>query len=163
MHEILLRNVSENDLEIFFEHQLDKDACQMVAFQSRDRNSFFAHWNKILNDEKTIIKTILFDGEVAGYVSSWMQSGNREIGYWIGKQYWGKGIGTRALSKFLIDVSERPLYAYVAKHNIGSIRVLEKCGFKIISEEKEDSKTGGPIIEGLIYSLESSPIEGVKI
>src|SRR5262249_34429260 len=146
---ILLRNVIENDLEIFFEHQLDIDACQMVAFQSRDRSSFFTHWNKILNDENTIIKTILFDVQVAGYISSWIQTGKREIGYWIGKQFWGQGIGTKALSKFLIDVNKRPIYAYVAKHNIGSIRVLEKNGFKIISEEKEFSNMDGKNIEGL--------------
>src|SRR5262249_32211496 len=106
MRPILLRNVIENDLECFFEHQLDIEACQMVAFQSRDRNSFFTHWNKILNDEKTIIKTILFDAQVAGYITSWIQSGKREIAYWIGKQFWGKGIGTQALSKFLFDVNE---------------------------------------------------------
>jgi RimJ/RimL family protein N-acetyltransferase len=131
---VLLRDVAEGDLPTFFEHQLDPDANQMAAFPARARDAFMAHWTKILGDETVITKTILFDGHVAGNVVSWQQSGEREVGYWIGKEYWGKGIATKALSEFLSHVTARPLYAHVAKHNIASIRVLEKCGFTISGE-----------------------------
>ena len=131
---VLLRDVSEGDLPTFFEHQLDPDANQMAAFPARARDAFMAHWTKILGDETVITKTILFDGHVAGNVVSWQQSGEREVGYWIGKEYWGKGIATKALSEFLSHVTARPLYAHVAKHNIASIRVLEKCGFTTLGE-----------------------------
>ena len=39
-----------------------------------------------------------------------------------------------ALSQFLKIVTTRPLYAYVAKHNVGSIRVLERCCFTVDRE-----------------------------
>ena len=135
--EVLLRNVTENDLPVFFEHQLDPVATQMAAFPARDREPFMAHWAKILGDNTVIKQTILFNGGVAGNIVCWEQSGDREVGYWIGREFWGKGIATRALSDFLHQVKTRPLYAHVAKHNIGSFRVLEKCGFTVLREDKD--------------------------
>jgi RimJ/RimL family protein N-acetyltransferase len=129
--DVILRDVTEGNLPIFFEHQLDPEATRMAAFPARNRKAFMAHWTRILADETVIKKTILFDGHVAGNVVSFVQSGEREVGYWIGKEYWGKGVATEALSEFLGHVETRPLYAHVARHNTASIRVLEKCGFRI--------------------------------
>jgi RimJ/RimL family protein N-acetyltransferase len=134
---VKLRDVTEGDLPIFFEQQLDPDAVRMAAFPSRDRDSFDEHWARVLADETVIKKTILLDGRVAGNVVCWEQDGDRLVGYWIGKEYWGKGVATRALSEFLGPVKTRPLYARVAKHNIASIRVLEKCGFTFSGEHRE--------------------------
>jgi RimJ/RimL family protein N-acetyltransferase len=75
---------------------------------------------------------------VAGNIVTFEQDGEREVGYWIGREYWGKGIATEALSQFLDHIEvHRPLYAVVAKHNVGSIRVLKKCGFTTVGEEDE--------------------------
>lgn len=106
---VILRDVIEADLPIFYEQQLDPEATQMAAFPSRDRDAFMAHWAKIMNNKTNIIKTVLFEGQVAGNIVSWEQSGEREVGYWIGKEYWGKGIGTKALAEFLGYVKIRPL------------------------------------------------------
>ena len=141
MSTILLRDVIDSDLPIFFEQQNDPVANQMAAFPARDREAFMAHWVKILADKSNILKTILYDEQVAGNVVSWEhldEGREREVGYWLGREYWGKGIATRALSLFLEHVTARPLYAYVVKHNLASIRVLEKCGFKKMGEKDED-------------------------
>ena len=135
--EVLLRDVIASDLPIFFEHQLDPEANAMAAFPARDRQAFMAHWNRILDDETLFKQTILCDGHVAGNIVSWEQSGEQEVGYWIGRQYWGRGVATRALAAFLRHVQVRPLIAYVVKHNIASRRVLEKCGFTISGEDAE--------------------------
>jgi RimJ/RimL family protein N-acetyltransferase len=132
--DVLLRDVTGDDLPIFFEDQQDPEAAHMAAFPSRDRDAFMAHWTRILGDETVITKTIVFDGEVAGNVVSFEWSGRREVGYWIGRRHWGKGIATMALSAFLGYDTRRPLYAGVSKHNLASIRVLEKCGFTIVDE-----------------------------
>jgi len=137
-NEVQLRNVIESDLLILFKQQLDPEATAMAAFPSRNRDAFMAHWAKIMADEANILRTIVFDGKVAGNIVGWEDSGEWEVGYWIGKEYWGKGIATRALALFLDLVKTRPLYAHVVKHNIGSRRVLEKCGFKVIGEEPEE-------------------------
>jgi RimJ/RimL family protein N-acetyltransferase len=152
--EISLRDVQGSDLPIFFEQQLDREATQMAAFPSRDRDAFMAHWAKIMADETTTLKTIVFHGEVAGNLVSWEQSGEAKVGYWLGKEYWGRGIASAALSQFLRQVTTRPLHAHVAKHNLASIRVLQKCGFTI-SGEARFSGAHGEQGEEFILTLEA--------
>lgn len=132
---VRLRKVRKSDLEPFYEHQVDPVAVAMVGFTSRDREAFMAHWGKILRDKTTVVRTIVCDGVVAGSVESFMRGDVREVGYWLGQEFWGRGIATRALRSFLRIETRRPLYAGVAKHNAGSIRVLEKCGFVPSHEE----------------------------
>jgi RimJ/RimL family protein N-acetyltransferase len=144
-YKVRLRDVEPHDLPVFYEQQLDPDATRMAAFPSRDRASFDAHWARnILGNPAAITQTILVDGEVAGNIGSWPQEGVRFVGYWIGKEYWGKGVATRALATFLHRVTERPLHAHVAKHNVGSIRVLEKCGFSV---EERVEVAGDGVVE----------------
>ena len=136
---VSLRDVRDSDLPTFFAHQSDPEANQMAAFPARDREAFTAHWEKIRRDPGNILKTILFGDEVAGNIGSWAAGDKRFVGYWIGREAWGQGIATAALEAFVAEVKERPLHAFVATHNVGSIRVLEKNGF-IPSGEDEDHK-----------------------
>jgi RimJ/RimL family protein N-acetyltransferase len=129
MSEVTLRDVEEADLPVFFDQQLDEGAAWMAAVAARDREPFDAHWAKITQDPTIRIRTILAGGAVAGNVLSFVRDDKREVGYWLGREFWGRGIATQALAQFLAQVDERPLYAGVAEHNAGSIRVLEKCGF----------------------------------
>lgn len=123
----------------FFEHQADQEGANMAGFASRDREAHMAHWRKIMDDETIVTRTVLCNGCVAGNIVSWVQEGKREVGYWVGNEYWGKGVATDALSQFLTLVSTRPLYAFVAGHNVGSLRVLQKCGFKVETEPIDGS------------------------
>ena len=133
---VQLRGVTEDDLPILFEQQRDPDAYQMAAFLPRDWDAFMAHWKKIMSDAAVTIRAILLDGQIAGNIGSFDRADKRLVGYWLGKDYWGKGVATRALGEFLNHDQTRPLFAHVAKHNRASIRVLEKCGFTICGEEK---------------------------
>jgi len=137
-------------LPILYEQQLDPDATAMAAFPSRDREAFMAHSARIMSDESVIFKAIVFDGKVAGSMVSWIMEGEREVGYWLGKEYWGKGIATQALSEYVKIVRTRPLYAHVARHNIGSRRVLEKCGFKVIGEDTYMNPAGAEVEEFIL-------------
>ena len=152
-HEIRLRDVIIEDLPIFFEHQIDSEAVDLAAHSPRDQVAFQSHWTELLSKESVIKKTILLDDLVVGYIISFVYFGVREVGYWIGKEYWGQGIATRALLAFLDQVPLRPLRASVAKHNRGSKRVLEKCGFRLVGEDKEFSNMGGKVVEGFVFEL----------
>jgi len=144
---IILRDIIESDLPILFEQQLDPEATAMAAFPSRDHDAFMAHWKKIMADETVILKTILFEDQIAGSIVSWEMFGEREVGYWLGKEFWGKGIMTQALAEYISIVKACPLMAHVARHNIGSRRVLEKCGFKVIGEDKYTNPAGVEVEE----------------
>ena len=137
-----LREVEASDLASFYEHQRDPDANRMAAFSGRDRAAFDAHWGKILADASAPKRTVLVDGQVAGYVTSWASGGDQLVGYWIDRAHWNKGVATRALTRFLEDLETRPLRAHVAKHNLGSIRVLEKCGFVAVREQEVSDEHG---------------------
>lgn len=150
---VLLRDVLEEDLPTFFEHQRDPEAARLVAFTPREREPFFAHWAKILNDPAVIAKTVLFQGQVAGNVESFEGPDHREVGYWLGREYWDRGIASEALSAFLGLETARPLFAHVAKHNPASLRVLEKCGFTVIGEEPEFFRADGEVVAGWILKL----------
>ena len=155
--QIRIREVEKGDLPIFFEQQLDPTANYMAAFTREDptdRGLFDQHWSKILADESIPIKTILYTGQVAGSVLSYEQSGEREVSYWLGREFWGKGIATKALSLYLDDVPQRPIYARAAKDNTASIRVLEKCGFIGFGVGKGFANARGEEIEEVIMILE---------
>jgi RimJ/RimL family protein N-acetyltransferase len=129
--EVLLRDVEADDLPFFFEHQRDPVSVALVVFRSRERAEFDEHWAKILADDTSLKKTIVADGQIAGHIASFERDGEREVGYWIDRALWGRGIASEALSAFLSLEQRRPLYAGVAPHNLASIRVLQKCGFTL--------------------------------
>ena len=156
---VLLRDITESDLPTFFEQQLDEDANYMAAFTRQDPTDmgvFMAHWTKILGEETITSKTILFNGRVAGHILSHTWFGEPEVSYWLGKEFWEQGIATKALSAFLKCLKMRPLYARVAKDNLASIRVLEKCGFMINGQDKEFSNARGEEVEEFILNLGAS-------
>ena len=149
--DVRLRDATHDDLPIFFEHQRDPVACEMAAFGSRDLDAFMEHWTtRILGDDSGVAKTVLVDGRVAGNVLAFDHDARREIGYWIGREFWGRGVATRALAVFLAEITERPLYAGVAKHNVASVRVLEKNGFVVVDEPVEPAEDG---VEELLFRL----------
>ncbi|RNL77727.1 GNAT family N-acetyltransferase [Nocardioides marmorisolisilvae] len=127
---VSLRPVEDADLEVFFEHQADPQGVAMAAFPARDREQFDAHWARLRADPTLVTRTILADGQVAGNIGSWPEDGQQFLGYWIGREWWGLGVATQALALLAGEVPTRPLCAHVAVHNLGSIRVLEKCGFR---------------------------------
>jgi RimJ/RimL family protein N-acetyltransferase len=183
--EVTLREVIDSDLPIFFEQQNDPQANRMAAFPAREWEPFMAHWASILADDSNVIRTILFDGGavspsrsipvggrapgppthgqvqpngVAGNIVSFVLHGRQEVGYWLGRDFWGRGIATQALAQFLEIVSVRPLYGIAVRHNVGSIRVLQKCGFQI--QSYQPILSGIPGEEGLeevILKLDAEP------
>jgi RimJ/RimL family protein N-acetyltransferase len=149
---VVLREVVDSDLPIFFEHQRDPEAVRMAAFPSRDHDAFMTHWAKLRREPSNIIRTIVCDGQVVGNIGSWIAEEKRLIGYWIGREFWGRGVATAALAAFVAEVKERPLHAFVAEHNVGSIRVLEKCEF-VPSPEHDPSIAGEDGIHEVLYML----------
>jgi len=154
---ITIREVESSDLEIFYEHQRDPEANRMAAFvgkEPRDKVAFDAHWDKILHSPQNITRTIVADGQVAGHVACYPLEGNLEVTYWVGREFWGRGVATQALKRMLQLVVDRPIFGRAAADNIGSIRVLEKCGFKIIGKDKGFAQGRGEKTEEYILRLD---------
>ncbi|MFI1730715.1 GNAT family N-acetyltransferase [Streptomyces acidicola] len=129
---IRLRGVQESDLELFHAYEQDAEAVRRSRFPAREREAFMNHWAKrILGNPTGLVRTVTVDGETAGNLMAWWEEdGRRFVGYWLGRRYWGRGIGTRALALFLQEEQNRPLYADPFHGNTASVRLLERHGFR---------------------------------
>ena len=134
----MLREVIPADLPIHFEQQRDAASVAMAVVPARGRAAFDAHWGRILADPQVIVRSIVSDGEVVGSAVSFLRGGERQVGYWIGREHWGRGLASAALLELLDEGTERPLFARVVPHNLASLRVLKKSGFQVIGEERGD-------------------------
>ena len=156
MDALRLRDVDAADIPAFFAHQRDAEACRMAAFTAEDPNdraSFIALWTGILANDRIVKRTIVLDELVVGNIVNFIQYGLPAVGYWIDRAYWGRGIATEALTAFLRIVIERPLYARTAYDNIGSQRVLEKCGFVSFERDRGYACARGREIEEVVFVL----------
>src|SRR5215210_4006314 len=98
---LTLRDVRDEDLRLLFEQWADPVAAHMAAFTAPghiDRDAFERRWSRLRADETLLTRVIVVDDEVAGTIGSWGDRAEREVTYWIGRSYWGKGIATDALT-----------------------------------------------------------------
>jgi RimJ/RimL family protein N-acetyltransferase len=154
--EVVLREVHDSDLPVFFRLMNDPESVRMAAFTAKDptdRDAFDAHWKRVLASS-AVNRTILVDGDVVGSAAVYGSPGEREVTYWIDRAYWGRGIATAALRALLVAVPERPLYARAAADNDGSRRVLEKCGFQLTARARGFANARGAEIDEVVLSLQ---------
>ena len=154
---VRLRDVSRADLPLMFEFQLDPDFNQMAMTKPRNAEVFAAHWERILGNPKSNAKAIVINDELAGVMSCFEMNGLDVVGSWIGREFWGREIATRALELLLSEVSIRPLHARVATSNAGSLRVLQKCGFVIERVQLSPEDDRYPECEEAILILNVEP------
>jgi RimJ/RimL family protein N-acetyltransferase len=156
MAELSIRNATESDLEALYRLQLDPEYNRMAAFGSanpEDSIAFMNHKHKVLRDSSCLFYTIELNLEPIGNIGSFFFDGERDLGYGIAKEHWGKGYATRAVQAFLLIENTRPLGARVAVHNPGSMRVLEKCGFEYVKSDHGFSDFLQTTVEEKIFFL----------
>lgn len=128
----------------------------MAAYQARnpaDRAVFDHHWNSILNDPAVLVRTIEHEGDVVGSILVF-DGETPEINFWTSTKYWGKGITTSAVDAFLAEYTKRPLTAHVVQDNLGSIKVLERRGFKTIGTEQIFSNARAEVVTENVMQLD---------
>lgn len=155
--EVTLRAVRDGDLPVFYGQMNEPEGVRMAAFTAEDpadRTAFDAHWARIRNDPAVITRTVVdAAGEVLGHAGVFGPPQEREVTYWIGRAYWGRGAATAALRALLAVEPERPLHARAATDNAGSLRVLEKCGFVVTSHDRGFANARGEEIEEVLLTL----------
>lgn len=151
---VSLREIQDSDLPILYEQQRDPEAVRMAAFPAREEADFMAHWARVRSNPDNILLAILADGEVAGSIMSWEMEGQREVGYGVGRAFWGRGIATQALRQLLAQLPQRPLFGYTAVHNTASMRVLEKCGFVQVGQSKGVLNVDGELVDEIVFRLD---------
>ncbi len=138
MSVIALRPVEDSDYDVLFDQMRDPESVWMAAFSAGhpdDKTAFHRHMTKQRNSPDITLRAVTCDGQLVGSIASFVFQGQTEVTYWIDRAAWGRGIASRALTLFLDLVPTRPLDAHVASDNTGSLRVLQKAGFKVIGTE----------------------------
>jgi RimJ/RimL family protein N-acetyltransferase len=153
----VLREVRDADLPVLFDQWADPVAAHMAAFTAPghfDLETFERRWSRLRADETVINRAVIIDGDVAGTIGSWGSPDEREITYWIGRSFWGRGVATCALDAFLAVEPTRPLHARVASDNAASRRVLEKCGFRVVGNDRGFAEARSAEIEEFVLRLD---------
>lgn len=153
---ITLTQTQKDDLYAFFQFQLDKEASYLAAFTPKDASdkpAYIERYTRFLTDPTINMRTIKANGEIVGSLAKFVIENDAEITYWIDRKFWGHGIATTALQAFLEIEKTRPIYGRVAFDNYGSQKVLEKCGFVKIGEDKGFANARQAEIEEYIYKL----------
>ncbi|MEV8004379.1 GNAT family N-acetyltransferase [Streptomyces parvus] len=157
MAEVSLRAVEDADLPLFFAWMSDPDATRVAAFTPKDptdRAAFDAHWARIRSGSGGVVmRTAVADGVVVGHVGAYGEVGDRQVTYWIDRAHWGRGLATAALRAFLDETPTRPLHARAAADNLGSRRVLEKCGFVVTGIDRGFAQARGEEIDEVLVTL----------
>jgi RimJ/RimL family protein N-acetyltransferase len=155
-HTITLTETEKDELNIFFEFQLDKEANHLAAFTSKDptdKAAYIEKYSRHLADPTIHMRTIRVNDVIAGSIAKFVMENEAGITYWIDKAFWGQGVATIALHDFLKIEQARPIYGHVAFDNYGSQKVLEKCGFVKIGADKGFANARQAEIEEYIYKL----------
>jgi RimJ/RimL family protein N-acetyltransferase len=148
-------NVSKHLWEIPNPYSID-DALEFIKRANRDFNTLkalhFAIESKIIPRSRNNLK---FVGTIS-VKNIDLVNKKADLGYWIGEQYWGRGIATECL-KLIIDyafsaeLGLKQLCAYVFPENKASIRVLEKNGMNKVGVVNEYHKLSGRDRTSFIY------------
>ncbi|AGZ43716.1 GNAT family N-acetyltransferase [Actinoplanes friuliensis] len=158
MADIRLRPVRDEDLDTFYDQMRDPEAVQVAAFTAEDpddRSEFDAHMARVLGRPDVTMRAITVDGVLAGHIASFEVGGDTEITYWLGREWWGRGIATHALGLLLELVTVRPITARAAGDNAGSLAVLRKTGFRPIGTEIAYATGRGKEIEETVLRLDA--------
>lgn len=156
--DIRVKPVRQADISALYAMHSDEVSVWQagVGLSGRTHADFEARWlKKAKGTEDIFISSIWAGGHLVGDVSSFLREGKREVGYWLDRKYWGKGISTKALRRFLPLIKEvypkSALYARVVDGNIPSSRVLGKCGFQPIGRDSFYSDVRGCDVDETLY------------
>lgn len=100
---------------------------------------------------------ILAGGRDAGHIACYPPCEDREVTCWLGRKFWSRGVATEALRQLLRRVIARPILARAATDNLGSLRVLQKCGFKITGKDRGFAHGRGTDTEEYLLRLDHDP------
>ena len=112
-------------------------------------------------DRWELSRAVELDGKIVGCISlsreNDVSAKTSELGYWIGENFWGRGIATAAVKKICTFGFEElglvRIFAIVFEKNFASMRVLEKCGFEREGRLRKAIFKNGAIQDAFLYSL----------
>ena len=154
---VSLRPLEDRDLDAIYQQMTDPASVRMAAFTAEDqtdRRAFLNRLSRLRADTSVSFRVIDVDGAVAGTIGFFRIDDQPEVTYWVDRTLWGKGVASAAPQILLAETAERPVYARAASDSLGSLRVLEKVGFRRIGVNRDFAPGRGEEIEETILRLD---------
>jgi RimJ/RimL family protein N-acetyltransferase len=154
---VSLRPLEDGDLDAIYQQVTDPESVRMAAFTAKDqtdRRAFLNRMSRLRTDTSVSHRVIDVDGAVAGTIGSFRIDDQLEVTYWVDRAQWGKGIASAALQILLAETVELPMFARAASDHVGSLRVLEKAGFRRVGVNRGFAAGRGEEIEETILRLD---------
>ncbi|MCB2171161.1 GNAT family N-acetyltransferase [archaeon] len=163
---LVLRGPMEKDMQPMFDIHTDPDVMRYYGvkpYDTLDKNKKHLDWLTKLHREEIGLRWIItlkdedtYIGDVGFY--DWEKKHSRaEIGYILGKQYWGKGIMTEAIKAALDygfnEMNLNRIQALIDPRNNASKRVAEKHGFQHEGTFRDYEYEYGDFIDLNMYSV----------
>jgi [ribosomal protein S5]-alanine N-acetyltransferase len=159
---MILRDMTEADLDILFDIQDDDIAQHMAGFTSPargDRDNYVARQRRFLADDRITNKVILVNDDIAGSVASFVVEGDTEVTSWIRRDLWGRGIATAALGELLREVMVRRCSRGSRPTTPARRRCCYANGFTQIGEETSYADARAAEVTEHIYRLDDPSAE----
>ena len=142
------------------DRQVSKFMCTVpFPYKIKDARKFIRESKRHLKKKSktTINFAIEINGKVVGGIGFRdIQDHRAEIGYWLGRKYWNKGIMTSIVKSFtkfgFKKLKFRRIQAHVFVQNKNSARVLEKSGYKLEGRLRKFQMKDGKAADGLLYA-----------
>ncbi len=142
-----LRRASDDDLDAIFEIMSDPETMRFWSSPPHGSREETARWLGSMIDadrsEQSDEFILEFKGRVIGKLGAWQPP---EIGFFLHRNYWGRGLAAEALQQFIAYAAGRGLdclTADVDPRNHSCIRLLERAGF-----ERSGMKTANHVVAG---------------
>jgi RimJ/RimL family protein N-acetyltransferase len=130
---VSLRPLEDRDLDTIYQQVTDPESVRMAAFTAEDqtdRGAFLNRMSRLRADTSVSYRVIDVDGAIAGTIASFRIDNRPEVTYWVDR------------------------YARAASDNVGSLRVLEKAGFRRVGVNRDFAPGRGEEIEETILRLD---------
>ncbi|WP_370295566.1 GNAT family N-acetyltransferase [Rossellomorea marisflavi] len=111
---------------------------------------------------------IVFQSEIAGTIVIRRNNEHNagELGYWVGREFWGRGHATSAMETILSfgfrDLALNRMWAMVRDSNKGSRNVLEKTGFVEEARLRQARRRGSDFEDCLLYAITRRDYQSIE-
>lgn len=154
-----------NDVDSVVKHANDKDIAKNLStlphpYTKKDAKKWISRQVDLQKQKNPadVVFAIEIGGEAVGSIGLHRIALDHkaELGYWLGRKYWGGGLMTEAVKQVtnfgFRKLKLRRIWAGVFPFNKGSMRVLEKNGFKFEGVSRKEVKKGSKFLDVHVFA-----------
>lgn len=166
--DIILSKIVEKDKPLLVKYLNDKNIYERTLripspYTLEDAQNWINHVKKETRASKKLKQFVIRNkkleliGGIGFHTKYGPDSHIDEVGYWLSRDFWNRGIMTKTLKKFcefgFENLNLERIEAAVFEDNYASCKVLENTGFQLEGVLRNYVKKDGKLLNCKIYSI----------